>query len=233
MRRLLTVLSIVCLGGSLAAPAFAATPGSELAYGKSSGEAILEAAFRNIERLDEQGLEVPQDLYDFYFKFEQALHPEYYTAAEREQAVTLDQFANACPGTVIDGPEGEDIVIRSYGQTYTAGNNCSYPFCRLGNDVVVQLEVYGFDGLTIRTAGSTFDTYLCLYEDACCGSAPASSLYESNNNDPSLNYGQRLAAGLQTCVSPGTYWLVLDGAGPSAKGSYCLTIEWESDACDD
>jgi hypothetical protein len=233
MKRWLMTLSVVCVAGmmTLGANKASAAGTNGLAFGRSSAEEILDAAAVAIERLNAVAEEVPQEMYDFYFKLEQATHPELYS--ERGTVITLDQNADRCPGTLLFGPEEEDIVIRTCGSTLAASNDCSYPNCRYGRDVVMQLEVFGFDAITISTAGSSFDTYLCMYEDVCCDEGGESrSLYESNDNNPSICNGQRLAAGISTCVSPGTYYLVLDGASPAARGSYCVTITWEYDDCD-
>lgn len=200
-------------------------PKTNLAIGSSSPEEILEAAAGYIQWHEEQGLEVPEYVYEFHFKVEQTAHPEYF--AGRTELNPLDQHDDACPGTHIEGPDFGDVSITSCGTTMYANNDCSYPNCRNARDVIIEIDM-NYDGwLTVRTAGSMFDTYLCLYEDACCGDI--SDLIDSNNNAPWLNNGQRLAAGLESFISAGTYYLILDGAGPAARGAYCLTLEFTED----
>jgi len=201
----------------------------DIAVGVWSPEEILDQAFQRIQWFDQNNIDAPEDVYDFYFHAEQLVHPEYYD--NRDVAGTLDQFADACPGTEINGPDFGEMFVTSTGSTMTVNNDCSYPSCRLGRDVMVQLNI-NYDCLvTITTAGSAFDTYLCLFEDNCCDS-DNDFLVASNNNDPSLNNGQRLAAGLQICLEPDDYYIVLDGASTAARGSYRLSIAIE-DFCNE
>jgi len=222
-------VSLAVLGCSTERPQ--APLSSQNPDGNDAGlQAEFDALYDQISQLDQQGIDVPQESYDRYFELERQLHPEYYETSGRVQTRTLDELQDACPGAVLEGPEpGDDLYAVVCGQTNTAANDCSYPNCRLGRDVMIQINSYGYDFLRVTTAGSRFDTYLCLYSDECCDGSP----YEYNNNNPGLNNGQRLAAGIQTCLYPETtYYLVLDGAGPSAFGSYCLTIEMSGDNCD-
>ncbi len=222
-------MCVLVLCSSIAVAASSASARSDLSFVSSTAEEILDGAYQEILRQEDLGLDVPEETYNFYFAFERLVHPEFYEARTGESGA-LDQLGNACPGSVIIGPNSGNMVVRTCGSTVSSGNNCSAPYCRLGNDVVVQLVVNNHGSLTVRTAGSSFDTYICLYLDACCGE-PGSFLNAVNNNAPILNYGQRLAAGFSVCVSPGNYWLVLDGAGPSARGSYCLEFQFADDGC--
>ena len=201
----------------------------DIAVGVWSPEEILEQAYQNIQRDEVNNVDVSEDVYDFYFRAEQLAHPEFYDY--RDAAGTLDQFDDACPGTVIEGPDFGEMFVTSTGSTMTVNNDCSYPSCRLGRDVMVNLNIYYPCLVTITTAGSSFDTYLCLYEDNCCD-GDNDFLVDFNNNDPYLNNGQRLAAGLQLCLDPDDYYIVLDGASPAARGSYRLSISIEDD-CDE
>ncbi len=194
-----------------------------------SPEAILDQAFQRIQWYEANNLEVPEDVYAFYFKAEQMLHPEFYD--HRDAPGTLDQFADACPGTVIEGPDFGEMFVTSTGSTMTVNNDCSIPNARLGRDVVVNLNINYQCLVTITTAGSAFDTYLVLYEDNCCD-GDNDFVVASNNNDPYLNNGQRLAAGLQICLNPDDYYIVLDGASSAARGSYRLSIAIE-DFCNE
>ncbi|MCB9366178.1 MAG: hypothetical protein H6508_03170 [Calditrichaeota bacterium] len=186
-------------------------------------ETEFELAYLEIVSLTSDGQDVPEALYDSYFRLEQELHPEFYQRPEG--AVTaLDELSDACPGGVFTIPAGSYPTIITCGQTYTANNDCSMPACRYGRDVVLQLVLESDASMVVRTAGSGFDTFLCMYESSCCGGIGDRVMYNDNNS--SLNYGQRLAAGFSRfCQEAGTYWIVLDGAGVSAKGSYCLSIE--------
>lgn len=196
-----------------------------LAFGKSSGEEILEGVYQYIQQLEQDQVDVPQHVYDFYFACEKRVHPEFYP--ERGENGSLDQHDDACPGTLLEFGDLEgELTVVSCGTTMFANNDCSYPDCRNARDVIVHLAIDTFGWLTVRTAGSAFDTYLCLWEDGCCGDG--GELLASNNNAPNLNNGQRLAAGLEGFVAPGDYYLVLDGAGPAARGAYCLSITVES-----
>ncbi len=225
---LCAIAMTVCLHGTAQAAGQSAVK-----FGKSSPQEILDAALAHIQQLEADGWDIGDDTYEFYFRGERLLHPEFY-ATRHDRSESMDQFLDTCPGGLIVGPEWEDDAARGFGGTYivstcgqttTARNDCSYPRCRFGRDVVVTLEVPSFTGLYIRTAGSSFDTYLCLYEDECC-SSDNDYLVESNNNFPELNYGQPLAAGIATCLPPGTYYLILDGATTAARGSYCVQFEF-------
>lgn len=200
-----------------------------LAFGKSTPAEILEGAYQQIMWYEARELDVPEGLYEFYFRCERLAQPELYQ--DRHQgAVVLDEFADTCPGTIIQFFEEGPETIVSYGQTNNAQNDCSYPDCRWGRDVVVQVELEEGGELVITTTGSNFDTYLSVFEEDCFTSGDAELLY-SNNNNPGLCNGQRLASGIWECFSGGTYWIVLDGASPAARGSYCLTIDY-SPFCD-
>ncbi len=190
----------------------------------------LEGAYQQITWYEARQLEVPEGLYEFYFKYEKLVHPEFYET-RHQNAVVLDEFADSCPGTVIQIPDEEEYTVISCGQTNNARNDCTYPDCRWGRDVVVQVELEEDGQMTITTTGSNFDTYLSVFEDDCF-TEDGSDLIESNNNNPSLCNGQRLAAGIYECFDAGTYWIVVDGNSTSSRGSYCLTIEFE-DFCDD
>jgi len=230
--RLVAVLAVLALVTGSASNAAAPEAANSLSFNRSSQQEIYEAALAYINQLEMDGWDISEDVYEFYFRTERAVHPEFY-ATRNENSQALDQFTDVCPGGVIYGPEwfnpyrgfGDSYIVQTCGQTYTATNNCNYPACRRGRDVVVTLEIPSFTGLFIRTAGSTFDTYLCLYEDECCPS-DNDFLYESNNNFPQLNYGQPLAAGIATCLPPGTYYLILDGASTTSRGSYCVEFEF-------
>ncbi|MBL0060996.1 MAG: hypothetical protein IPP40_05765 [bacterium] len=225
-------LVLVGLMGVLAVNAAMATGPMgtrDIAVGVWSPEEILEQAYQNIQWYEEHNVDVPEDVYDFYFLAERLVHPEYYSA--RDEAGSLDQFADACPGTVINGPDFGEMYITSTGSTMTANNDCSTPNARLGRDVMVNLNIFYPCRVTLRTAGSVFDTFLVLYEDNCCDS-DNDFVVASNNNDPYLNYGQRLAAGLEVCLFPGDYYIVLDGASSAARGSYRLAIAIE-DLCNE
>ena len=225
----IVVLSLVVLAGNV----WAAGPVRGVAFGKSTPQEILDAALAKINQYDTDGTDVPDDVYAFFFRAEALLHPEYYSE-RNPNSQALDQFLDVCPGGTITVPDWEDsdddeYHITSCGQTFNATNNCTYPTCRLGRDVVVTLEIQNYTGALIYTRGSMFDTYLCLYAESCCGSTD--DLFSWNNNAPWMNNGQPLAAGLIECLEPGTYYLILDGASVAARGSYCVHFDFYQD-CD-
>lgn len=226
---LIAVLAIVGMGcnSERAQAPLSSLQNSEI----ETAEVELNALYEQISKSDEQGIDVPEAVYDRYFALEELLHPEYYELPTRGHTIFLDELQDVCPGTEIEGPEGGVMTYSVCGQTYNANNDCTYPDCRYGRDVVVELHINANDYLVITTTGSRFDTYLCLYADACCGEE-GMDVIERNNNAPELCNGQRLAAGIERCVFPGTYYIVLDGAGPSARGSYCLNITSYYDDCE-
>jgi len=234
MKTFLTYVAalLLVLGTSAIGQASGSKTSSGLSFGSSTPEEILDGAYQEIMHYDELGLDVPEDVYNFYFACERLVHPEFYEG-RHEQAGALDQLDDTCPGTIIQGP-GDPVGVGggsfasyiNYGQTTTASNNCTYPNCRLGRDVVAELIVHEFGYIVITTTGSAFDTYLCIYQGACCGEEGSKKIAENNNN-PDLCEGQRLAAGISDCFSPGTYWIVLDGAGPTARGSFALRVDFE------
>ncbi|MBL0061898.1 MAG: hypothetical protein IPP40_10595 [bacterium] len=208
------------------------TPEQNLTVSGSSAEKVLDAAFRQIELYDQNQWDVPKELYDFYFKLDRLVNPQIYAEAEERMAGggAMDQLLGTCPGTIFYMPEEDDLDIRTCGSTTSSTNRCTYPNGRYGRDVVAELDLPSSGELRISTCGSSFDTYLCLFEDACCGDE-SGELIESNNNDPFTCGGQRLTSAIATCVGSGTYYIVVDGASPAAHGSYCLTIEYNQD-CD-
>lgn len=240
MRKVL-LLCAACLAVSWSANAdsdhqVASAATQSYAIGQTSVAEALEAAFQQIELYEQNQWEVTKEMYDFYFKLDRLVNPEIYAEMDgrTDESGALDQLIGTCPGSIILGPQDEEeMVIRTCGSTSSGANHCSYPDCRLGRDVVAQLVVDEDVELTITTTGSSFDTYLCVYdEDGCCGEE-GSNLIAFNNNNPSLCNGQRLAAGLYfPCINAGTYYVILDGAFPSAHGSYCLTFDF-SDNCND
>lgn len=230
---LVTILLFVslCLSSETARQVGSNDELTNMTISGSSPETVLDAAFAQIQRYEDAGTDVPKHLYDFYFQVERKVLPEVYQLPEeRDQEGGLDQLGFTCPGTIIDLPEEGELQLQTFGQTNSSANNCRYPDCRNGRDVVAQLNVPTFGAITITTCGSSFDTYLCLYESECCGEE-GSTLIASNNNSPFLCNGQRLASGIQGCIDAGTYYIVLDGAGPAAFGSYALNIYF-TDFCD-
>ena len=200
-----------------------------LEFGKSTPQEVIDALVEQIDWYDQQGIGVPKEMYDFYFAMEPLVVPQAYEGRGEQGAI--DELNDTCPGTVIQFPEEGDYMYTTCGQTYNATNNCTYPNCRYGRDVMVQLEVESSGLIVMTTTGSRFDTYLCLYAVDCCGQEDSEKLAENNNN-PDLCNGQLLAAGIDGCILPGTYWLILDGAGPAARGSYCLNIQFYEDECE-
>ena len=205
--------------------------GDETSVARPTAESLLNDVYNQIIQYDADGWDVPAEMYAFYFKLDRMVNPDRYTeTGDREGRENLDQLSDRCPGAVIVGPEEGPLTVRSCGSTRTATNDCSYPYCRLGRDVIAQLEVDSFDEVVISTCGSSFDTYLCLYRDECCGDDDG-ELWASNNNNSSVCGGQTLTSAIETCLFPGTYYIILDGAGPAAAGSYCLTVEFTANGC--
>ncbi len=209
-----------------------ATFNQNLAIGQSSPEEALEAAFQQIELYGQNKWEVTPEMYDFYYKLDKLVNPEYYAEEEgrSEGDGALDQLTGTCPGSSFTMPEEGEWSIRTCGSTTTSTNHCTYPYSRLGRDVVAELIVPTNGSFEFSTCGSRFDTYLTLFRDACCGDGE-SIYWDSNDNDP-FACSQRLASYMFTCVEAGTYYLVVDGASPAAHGSYCLSIYF-TDFCDD
>ncbi|MBK6766204.1 MAG: hypothetical protein IPG71_07760 [bacterium] len=227
-------LSLMLCGAALTV-SLAVAGERPVGFGKSSKEEILQACYDKIQWYIAQDIEVPESVYDFYFSFEQLVMPEVH-GRRVPGAFQLDELQDACPGTSLTfetgGGEGDgEVVVIVCGQTSNARNDCGYPTCRWGKDVVVELNVEDFGYFEITTTGSLFDTYLCLYEDGCCGD-PDAELIEANDNNPGMCNGQRLASGFSTCLDDGTYYLVLDGSFSTARGSYCLTIYYDEGFCD-
>ena len=225
-------LSLMLCGLALTT-SLAAASERPVGFGRSTNEEILQACYDEIQTYVARDVEVPEYLYDFYFALEPRVMPEAYTN-RRPATQTLDELQDFCPGTVLSfsGGEGDEAFVVTCGSTSTAHNDCNYPNCRWGRDVVVQLDVQDFGYFEFTTTGSLFDTYLCLYEGGCCG-AEGSELIEYNDNNPYMCNGQRLASGMLTCLDEGTYYLVLDGSYSTARGSFCLNIFYASDFCDD
>lgn len=232
MRKVLILIAVAMLAFMGCSTERAQAPlSSQNTEGTYAGaEAELDALYAQIQKLDEQGADVPEEVYARYFELEEQLHPEYYSQHE-ENPGALDELSNTCPGTYVYINGEGDFFWSTCGQTYNATNNCTYPQCRYGRDVMIQLEVDGSGWLELTTTGSRFDTYLCMYNGNCCGQE-GSYNFGSNNNNPDLCNGQMLAAGMDGCIFPGTYWLVLDGASASARGSYCLNINFYEDECE-
>lgn len=83
-----------------------------------------------------------------------------------------------------------------------------------GRDAVFRIEVAESSVLKASTDGSAFDTVLYLKRDPC--TAPG---------ELACAEGAGLGSTLETTLEPGTYFLVLDGYGPSSFGAYQLLIE--------
>jgi hypothetical protein len=196
---------------------------------ESPESAELWRIYQQIEDLKASEQDIPQSLYDRYFELDRIVNPNQH---ERMEMTPLDQFTNTCPGGMIMGPDsGLTYTYSSTGATNTATNNCSYPACRLGRDMFLQLEVQYRDSITITTCGSGFDTYLCVYTGACCGQT-GSVLYAFNDNNPEVcGVSTTLQAGISQCFEPGTYFIVLDGYAPAAFGQYRCSIIFHGNSC--
>lgn len=196
---------------------------------ESPESAQLWRVYQQIEDLKAAGQDVPTEMYDLYFKLDQAVHPELYGRFEESP---LDQFNDLCPGGLVVGPDsGMTYNFSTTGATNTATNNCTFPACRIGRDLFIRLEVLYRDSVTVTTCGSGFDTYLCIYTGACCGQ-PGSVLFASNDNAPEVcGQATTLQAGVSRCFEPGVYYIVLDGYSPAAFGQYRFSIIFHGNSC--
>jgi hypothetical protein len=219
MRHLILVLFSVCL----ATLGLAQTD-------MSAAQTEFDQLWNQIRQIKAAGDDVPENLYDRFFELERTLYPSEYEGRHPDTD-PLDQGSDICPGTVITQPaEGTgDSLFVDNGTTLGMNNDCGHQFqvppgtCAGGRDVFFQLNVMYRDSLEIKTCGSSFDTYLCLYRDVCCGSLE--NLVAWNDDSP-LCGNRSLKSYITTCVDSGTYYIVLDGAGISAQGAYRLDIRF-------
>lgn len=195
----------------------------------SPEETELWEVFQQITDITASELEVPAELYARYFRLDSLVHPDQYGRMENS---SLDQFTDLCPGGVVLGPDsGMTYTFSTNGNTNTATNNCSTPNGRLGKDVFLVLEVFYRDSITVTTCGSGFDTYLAIFQNACCTQAGA-TLWESNDNAPDIcGIATTLQAGITRCFEPGTYYICLDGRSPAAQGAYRCSVIFHGNSC--
>ncbi|NUO18349.1 hypothetical protein HUU59_02745 [bacterium] len=185
--------------------------------------------FQQIADLKTSEQDVPSSLYEQYYELDRVVNPELYG---REEGSQLDQFQDLCPGGVVTGPDsGQTYLFATNGSSQTATNNCSFPSCRIGRDLFLTLDVMYKDSITITTCGSGFDTYLCIFQGACCGQ-PGSVLFASNDNAPEVcGVATTLQAGVSRCFDPGRYYICLDGYGAGAFGNYSFRIQFHGNSC--
>jgi hypothetical protein len=84
-----------------------------------------------------------------------------------------------------------------------------------GPDVFYRIDLLQRSRVTASTAGSSFDTVLYLRAGSCGGSAVAC------DNDS----GGGGASRIDGTFNAGTYYLVVDGNGPTAAGAFSLSVQ--------
>jgi hypothetical protein len=183
-------------------------------------EAELDRVWREIQTLKISGADIPQDLYTRYFEIDRAVHPDRNTVG---RTGSLDQGLDGCPGTPVIQPLTGEFVYPDAGTTQNYNNDCPYPRCRNGKDVMYSLVINHAAWIEISTCGSGFDTYLCIYKDSCC--VPGAVPFAFNDDAPAICGTHTIFAGISQCfVDPGTYYIVLDGYNTAANGQYALSI---------
>ncbi len=181
------------------------------------GNAQLLQLWNQISQLKQSNSEIPAELYEQFFSLEQQLYPE---RVSRERG--LDQGMDGCPGYLIEQPEQGLFDWVDYGQTYNLNNDCTFPQCRTGRDVIYQLNITQQDSLQITTCGSGFDTYLCIFAGACCGVGTQPTY---SNDDSPICGPNSVRSAIRGCFQPGLYYIVVDGFNGTAQGHYQLNIQ--------
>ncbi len=121
--------------------------------------------------------------------------------------VQVDLGSVGCPGT-----------LTASGDTTGAGDFCG----NLASDDFYTFTVTAAGAFTITTcgAGTSFDTYIRLYDDMCCGNQIA-----FDDDDPTCTEYSTLQSRIDTVdLFPGTYYLQVEGFSAN-EGTYDLTIE--------
>ncbi|MBI5060470.1 hypothetical protein HZB60_11890 [candidate division KSB1 bacterium] len=186
----------------------------------------LEQEWNLIQAAKQADQEITEEMYAPYYALFGRLYPERgLEGSGRGEGDNLDQGYDRCPGLVIN--QTFPMTWVDYGQTYNYGNDCRRPNCRDGKDIVYQFNVTQRDSIIISTCGSTFDTWLCVYQDVCCSSTPLFS----NDDNWDICGAHTMLSGVAACFDPGTYYIVLDGYGRSAYGHYALSINGLGNAC--
>lgn len=183
--------------------------------------------YDEIIAIRESGAEVPSDLYDRYFELQKKLTPIW---DSRGSDRPLDEGMDGCPGLLIIQPQpGTPMNYFDAGQTNTRRNDCTFPRCRQGRDVMYKLELNHPEWLEISTCGSEFDTYLCIYRDSCC--ADTASRIAFNQDAPQICGPRALQAAISRCfLLSGTYFITLDGANTGAYGYYQFRVRSITDS---
>jgi hypothetical protein len=187
-----------------------------------ASQAYLQV-WNEIQALKQSGSEIPSDLYSRYFALEAEINPP--DNRRGRDGSQIDQGLDGCPGYLVTQPVNGDLTFDDWGQTDNAHNDCTYPLCRVGKDVVFAVDINHPAWLQITTCGSRFDTYLCIFKDSC-GVAGHRVFY---NDDSPLCGPNSIYAGIDTCFSePGRYFVVVDGYGVGAWGHYGLHIRTDT-----
>ena len=178
----------------------------------------LNELWSQIQQLKQSDAAISDELYQQFFEAEQMVFPERISEG-RERG--LDQGMDGCPGALIVQPEPGPMDWVDYGQTYNYYNDCGFPICRPGRDVVYHIQVTYEDSLQITTCGSGFDTWLCIYGGSCCEQG---ALLHSND-DSDICGPNSLRSGIRACFAPGDYYVVVDGFNATAQGHYQLNVQ--------
>jgi hypothetical protein len=128
--------------------------------------------------------------------------------------VVSDDPEHPCFDEVIDlGPMSCQDVLSHAGTTVSATDFCA----NLSGDAFFSFEVLSASTYEISTcyAGTDFDTYLRLKDDACCGNEIATS------DDAGDGCGE--TSRITIPLTPGIYYVHVEGAG-SREGNYELHI---------
>jgi hypothetical protein len=214
---ILGLLSVTLFVGLPMATADNTLSSDNLAASDPNGQFLQ--LWNEIQQLKETDGEINAALYDRFFELERTVYPD---RSSHEGGRSLDQGMDGCPGYVIQQPVEGPIDYVDYGQTYNLNNDCTFPQCRTGRDVIYQLVMTRQDSLQITTCGSGFDTYLCIFSGACC---PAGSGPMFSNDDSPICGANSVRSAVRACFQPGQYFIVVDGFNGTAQGHYQLNIQ--------
>jgi hypothetical protein len=133
----------------------------------------------------------------------------------------------SCPGHSLVMPSIGDSLT-DYGNTDYSTNDCPQCFSGSpegpGRDVFYFFDLASPTRLLFSTCNSytRFDTYLCIYKDACCGAGRTPVF--SNDDSPLCGANSDHAAISGCFLLAGRYYLVVTGHDQPAHGAYMLKI---------
>ncbi|MBK8129636.1 MAG: hypothetical protein IPK53_12300 [bacterium] len=129
----------------------------------------------------------------------------------------LDQGAGACPATVVTGlPYTDTGSTVGAGYDFSPISSCTYPPFT-SNDVIYSFTPTTTSRYHISLLGSSFDTYLYVNT-----SGPCPGTVQVGCNDDAFG---GLQSFLELMLTAGqTYYIIVDGSGFGAEGSYTLSI---------